>query len=137
MLPRIAGKVPAFRPARSRRYSEQLQKHDVRDEAALCIAADGLADVETQEGSVWPDRLSGDADALERLAVIAGEAIGEQAVIVERFEPELIREDQPVREVAEDRFFGADGAGADPVNALRSEKSELVFPKAIESLPIE
>ena len=52
----------------------------------------------------------GDANALERLTVIAGEAIGEQAVIVERFEPELIREDQPVRDVAEDRFFGADGA---------------------------
>src|SRR5437870_1269622 len=75
MLPRIAGKVPAIRPARSRRYSEQLQEHDIRDEAALRIAADGLADVETQQGSVWPDRLSCDADALEQLAAEIGEGL--------------------------------------------------------------
>src|SRR5216684_3081038 len=116
---------------------EQLQKHHVGHEAALRVAAYRSADVQPQKGSVGADRLACDSDALERLMVIAGEAIGEQPVIVESLEAELIGEDEPVGEVAEDGFLRADGSGADSVNALRSEEAELVFSKAIEPLPVE
>ena len=54
--------------------SEQLQEHHVRHEAVLRVAADRLADVEAQQRAVRSDGLAGDAEALERLALVAGVA---------------------------------------------------------------
>src|SRR5438477_8031047 len=117
--------------------SEQLQEHHVRNETVLRVAADGLADVEADERSPRADRLAADAESLERRAVIAGGLVVDERVIVERLDAELLREDEAVREVAEDHLLGANRSGADAVDALRAEESELVFREAVEPLPVE
>src|SRR5438445_4894542 len=126
-------RAPAW-PAHSR--SEQFQEHDVRHETALGVAADRLPDIETKQRSIWADGLSGDADPLKRLVVIAGEFIVQQPVVIERLEPELVGEDEPVRQMADDRLLRADGSRSDPVDSLRAEESELVLREPVETLPV-
>src|SRR5438270_2480439 len=126
--------VPAgWKPA----LLEKFQKQHVGDEAGLRIAADGLADVQPQQSAVRSDRLPRDSHSLERRVAIAGEAVGQQPLVVIRLHPKLIGEDEAVRKMAEKRFFSADRARADAVNALGTEEAELVFSKAIEALAVE
>src|SRR5436189_1031614 len=116
---------------------EQLQEHHVRNKAVLRVASDRLSDVETQQRSERAHRLSGDAESLERLAFESRVRVVDQRVIVERLEAELLRENEAVREVSEDRALGANGAGAHAVHALRAEEAELVFREAIEMRAVE
>src|SRR3954466_4650089 len=82
--------------------SEQLQEHHIRHKSLLRVAADGLADVEAEQRAIGADRLSGDAEALEWLVVISGQLVVDQAVVVERFQTELLGEDEAVREMGQD-----------------------------------
>src|SRR5205085_3695120 len=106
-------------------------------EAVLRVAADALADVEAHDRAVGADGLAADAEALEGLAEVAGGRVIQQPVVVEGLEPELLVEDEAVRDVAEDRFLRADGSAADSVDALRAEKAELVFREAVETRAVE
>src|SRR5216683_5336909 len=117
--------------------SEQFQEDHICHKAVLRVAPDGLSDIEPQQRSVRSNGLAGNSDSLERLAMISRQFVVEQAVIVESLEPELIREHEAVGEVAEDCLLGADRTGADAMNALRAEKSELVLREPIEALTIE
>src|SRR3954453_1575102 len=116
---------------------KKIKKKALPPEAVLRVAADGFSDVEAQQRSPGADGLAGDAEALEGLAGVAGDAIGEEAVVVERLEAELLGEDEAVRQMGDDRLLGAPRSGPNAGDAVRAEEAELVFRETVKMLTIE